>query len=384
MSSTLKVLRFVFTGFRRSNRRSTGGQIGGKRRLDRRHMGGPTSAAGDYGGQTRDSTPVRPAASTRSDRQINLGQTDFRRFRGPYLAIDSTFLIGKFKGQLAVVCAIDGHNWMHPVACGIFDSETNENWIWFMQQLRDAIGTPTGLAICTDAGKGVDNAVNEVFSSAEHRECMKHLVTNFKKKFFGKRFFEKHIAAMQKAKPEAMSYLKKYHKRLWSRSQFSTVCKVDYVTNNLAKSFNNMVKDWKGLHLYDFLEKIRRWMMVKWDKRRRICMKFEGRILPHIVKELNEKSRDLDMVVTRNGDFEAEVEVKGVSMAKANHGFFLAPPILKRSAGRPKTMRYKGCTEKGSKRSGRHKCPICKTYGHHWNNCKEGDPEQLAAMLAER
>lgn len=31
-----------------------------------------------------------------------------------------------------------------------------------MQQLRDAIGTPTGLAICTDAGKGVDNAVNEV------------------------------------------------------------------------------------------------------------------------------------------------------------------------------------------------------------------------------
>lgn len=296
---------------------------------------------------------------------------------------------------------------------------------------------------------------------------MKHLVTNFKKKFSGKvfddnlwpaayawstYFFEKHIAAMQEAKPEAISYLKKYHKRLWSRSQFSTACKVDYVTNNLAESFNNMVKDWKGLHLYDFLEKIRRWMMVKWDKRRRICMNFEGRILPHIVKELNEKSRDLDMVVTRNGDFEAEVEVKGGSgfrhvvnlehktctcrefqvsgkpclhaiafitsirgrledyvdicfsvhqfrtaydklvpslpdksqWPKANHGFFLAPPILKRSAGRPKTMRYKGCTEKGSKRSGRHKCPICKTYGHHWNNCKEGDPEQLAAMLAER
>ncbi|KAF0887595.1 hypothetical protein E2562_002312 [Oryza meyeriana var. granulata] len=47
-------------------------------------------------------------------------------------------------------------------------------------------------------------------------------------------------------------------------------------------------------------------------------------------------------------------------------------------------MRYKGCTEKGSKMSGRHKCPICKTYGHHWHNCKEGDPEQVAAMLAER
>ncbi|BAT12483.1 Os11g0126500 [Oryza sativa Japonica Group] len=47
-------------------------------------------------------------------------------------------------------------------------------------------------------------------------------------------------------------------------------------------------------------------------------------------------------------------------------------------------MRYKGCTEKGSKRSRRHKCPICKSYGHHWHNCKEGDPEEVAAMIAER
>ncbi|XP_015637954.1 uncharacterized protein [Oryza sativa Japonica Group] len=69
---------------------------------------------------------------------------------------------------------------------------------------------------------------------------------------------------------------------------------------------------------------------------------------------------------------------------KADHGFFLAPPILKKSAGRPRTMRYKGWTEKGSKRSRRHKCPICKSYGHHWHNCKEGDPEEVAAMLAER
>ena len=80
----------------------------------------------------------------------------------PYLAIDSTFLMGKFKGQLAIACAVDGHNWMYPVALGIFDSETAENWMWFMEQLKDAIGTPRGLALCTDAGKGIDSAVHEV------------------------------------------------------------------------------------------------------------------------------------------------------------------------------------------------------------------------------
>ena len=43
----------------------------------------------------------------------------------PYLAIDSTFLTGKFRGQLACAIAVDGHNWMYPVAVGVIDSETN-------------------------------------------------------------------------------------------------------------------------------------------------------------------------------------------------------------------------------------------------------------------
>ena len=70
----------------------------------------------------------------------------------PYLAIDSTFLTGKYKGQLASASGVDGHNWLGPVAFGVFYSETNDNWIWFMQLLKDAIGSPNGLTICTNAG----------------------------------------------------------------------------------------------------------------------------------------------------------------------------------------------------------------------------------------
>jgi hypothetical protein len=36
----------------------------------------------------------------------------------PYLAVDSTFLTGRFKGQLASATAIDGHNWMYPICFG--------------------------------------------------------------------------------------------------------------------------------------------------------------------------------------------------------------------------------------------------------------------------
>ncbi|KAJ1268342.1 hypothetical protein BS78_07G127600 [Paspalum vaginatum] len=31
-----------------------------------------------------------------------------------------------------------------------------------------------------------------------------------------------------------------------------------------------------------------------------------------------------------------------------------------------------------------HQCPICKDYGHHWHNCKKGNPDDIAAMMAMR
>jgi hypothetical protein len=136
---------------------------------------------------------------------------------------------------------------MYPVCFGIFYSETSDNWEWFIQNLRGAIESPRWLTISTNAGQAIMSGVEKVFPEVEHRECMFHLVSNFKKKYHGKVFddhlwatayswnpylFEKHWHAMEAAKPAATAYLRKSHTRLWTRSQFSTICKVDYVTKN--------------------------------------------------------------------------------------------------------------------------------------------------------
>ena len=81
----------------------------------------------------------------------------------PYLSIDSTALNGRWCGHLAAATALDGHNWMYPVAFGFIDGETTDNWEWFMTQLHKAIGDLPTLAICIDACKGLENAVKIVF-----------------------------------------------------------------------------------------------------------------------------------------------------------------------------------------------------------------------------
>jgi len=65
----------------------------------------------------------------------------------------------------------------------------------------------------------------------------------------------------------------------------------------------------------------------------------------------------------------------------------MKPLLLKPTAGRRQKERKKRCTEGGSsttKKKGSHQCPIYKGYGHRWYNCKYGDPDDIAAMLAEK
>jgi hypothetical protein len=48
-----------------------------------------------------------------------------------------------------------------------FDSETYDNWTWFMTHLQRAIGDLPLLTVSNDACKGLENVVKDVFPLAE-------------------------------------------------------------------------------------------------------------------------------------------------------------------------------------------------------------------------
>ena len=241
----------------------------------------------------------------------------------PYLAVDATFLTGRFKGQLVAACAVDAHSFVFPVSYGVLETESEESWTWFFQNLHRAIGHPNGLVIHTDACKGLEVAVDNVFPGVEHRECMRHLAANFAKKFKGKVYSDnlwpaaltcsvkKHNYHMRQLykNEKVKEYLETHHSKLWARSQFSELSKVDYVHNNLAESFNSTIRKLKGLYMVDLLDKIRIEYMEKFHFRANIAAaKFMGHIvIPAVLNELKQKTEGLDMSMKLCSATKAEV-----------------------------------------------------------------------------
>ncbi|XP_047942757.1 uncharacterized protein LOC125189528 [Salvia hispanica] len=241
----------------------------------------------------------------------------------PYLSVDATALNGRWNGQLASATALDRHNWIFPLAFGLFESETNEEWIWFMEQLKRAIGSPPHLAICSDACKGLENAVKAVFPWAEHRECFIHLMKKFSKRFQGPIFghmypaartfcpiyHEKLMHKMYEANDRVQPFLETYHNLFWIRSKFSEDIKCDYITNNIAEVWNNWVKDLKDLPIAELVDSLRSKFMELYARRRDIGERLEGHtMLPIVVHHLNVLSRQLgNLKVKVGGMGEAEV-----------------------------------------------------------------------------
>jgi hypothetical protein len=243
----------------------------------------------------------------------------FREGCHPYLSVDSTRLNGRWCGQLAAACGLDGQNWMYPVAFGFLDSETQDNWRWFMDNLRKAIRDPPLLVVSSDACKGLENVANVVFPHVEQRECFRHLMKNYVKKYAGakhmypavrayRKVVHKHHKALVRCNTEICEWLDTYHSLLWYRGNFNPAIKCDYVTDNMAESFNNWMKDIKDLPVYEVANKLREKIIELFHHRCRIGWMFEGKILSPVLRVLKARTKGLCHLSYVKGDnYDAEV-----------------------------------------------------------------------------
>jgi len=131
------------------------------------------------------------------------------------------------------------------------------------------------------------------------------MVKNFQKRYrrFGqiypaarvyKEIFYENIAKMVSKSPKSVQWLQANHKLLCYRCGFIPEIKCDYITSNIAESFNNRIRDIKDLPVADLANKVREMIMVLWNKRRAIAYRLpEGRILPALMVQLRANTTGL-------------------------------------------------------------------------------------------
>ncbi|KAK4402084.1 putative L-cysteine desulfhydrase, chloroplastic [Sesamum angolense] len=93
-----------------------------------------------------------------------------------------------FFWSLLAATAADGDDGFFPVAFAVVDTESDENWRWFLQQLKTALSNCHGLTFVADREKGLRESIAGIFQNEDvhHGFCLRYLSEQFHRDLKGK------------------------------------------------------------------------------------------------------------------------------------------------------------------------------------------------------
>ncbi|GKB97036.1 hypothetical protein Tco_0983173 [Tanacetum coccineum] len=298
----------------------------------------------------------------------------------PYISLDACHLKGKFNGVLAAATCVDGNNSLFPLAYSVLESENAESWTWFLENLRKAIGTSDGLVISLDMQKGLAIAIMQTYPNSEHKECIRHLYSNFKKKFRGDFFTFKLWGATK-------TYCVSEHDRLLK--EIADVCKeaITYLHVNHNKNLGEYEVCRSSENQAEVKFKGKRWVVILddtqctchvWQVTGLICVhaaafiafirdaNWEKYVDPYYTIKKFKEAYALEIAPLPDKDEWMDIQP----------GEKIYPPIIKRPAGRPRKNRTIAADEHTKRR---HNCSKCGGIGHRPKTCKNAQSEENEA-----
>ncbi|CAI9264728.1 unnamed protein product [Lactuca saligna] len=142
----------------------------------------------------------------------------------PMIGLDGFFLKGIGRREVLASVGKDANNHVYPIAWAVIGVENKATWKWFIDG-----GLGTGITLLSDGHKGLLEEVKERCTEAEHRQCARHIVAYFAKRFTGQHFRKLFWRAvnvrrvMEKIKSvdtQAYDYLIEIDLTTWSKAFF--------------------------------------------------------------------------------------------------------------------------------------------------------------------
>ncbi|CAA2983250.1 uncharacterized protein LOC111377493 isoform X1 [Olea europaea subsp. europaea] len=243
----------------------------------------------------------------------------------PLLGLDRTFLKSKYLGTLLLATGFDGDGDLFPLAFGVVDEENDDNWMWFLSELRNLLEVNTEnmprLTILSDRQKGIVDGVEANFPTAFHGFCMRHLSESFRKEFNNTMLvnllwdaahaltvmdFEAKVIEIEGISQDAAYWIRRIPPRLWATAYFEGT-RFGHLTANIVVSLNAWILEASGLPIIQMMECIRRQLMTWFNERRETSIQWTSILVPtaerHVTEAL-ERARTYQVLRANEAEFE--------------------------------------------------------------------------------
>ncbi|XP_058211592.1 uncharacterized protein LOC131323766 [Rhododendron vialii] len=189
----------------------------------------------------------------------------------PVLKLDACFLTGYYRGHVLSASAHDANDGLYPLAYAIVSSENDEDWLWFLVNLKEVLGG-CQVVLVIDRNISLLNGIIKVFCNAW---CLRHLKENFSKFASSKGLkaerrnmalkvvndlayartedsFKYHLAKLYGISPDLSKWVEDNNPKHWSNA-FFPYKRWDKMYTNLAECFNSWILPLRELDIIQFM-----------------------------------------------------------------------------------------------------------------------------------
>lgn len=227
----------------------------------------------------------------------------------PLLEIDKADLKGKYLGTLLCASAVDADDARFPLAFAVVDTESDDNWMWFLSELRKLLGVNTDkmpvLTILSERQRGIVEAVETHFPSAFHGFCLRYVSDSFRDEFKNTKLinlfwnavyaltpaeFDAKVAEMMEVQ-DVMPWLRVFPPGLWAVSYFEGI-RYGHFTLGITELLYHWALEGHELPIVQLMEHIREQLTVWFHERRNIGMSLGSVLVPSAEKVVSEAMAD--------------------------------------------------------------------------------------------
>ncbi|CAL5039499.1 unnamed protein product [Urochloa decumbens] len=98
----------------------------------------------------------------------------------PLLFLDAITAKPNKHWKLLAATSVDSEGDVFPVAFGVVDDESRENWHWFLEQLKSSFSTSRPITFISNGEHRLWDEVSSVFPDSHHGYCLESLIEEFK------------------------------------------------------------------------------------------------------------------------------------------------------------------------------------------------------------